>query len=286
MKTLLEVLALAAAAAIAGCQPPLKAIDGALIEEKVSAAAQAASLAAADTLPIALLKRYDLSPMLRTLPADSDDSVEPMNGFFGADHHRIELVVTNVRRDSQQPTRYVLRGKYHYKKRVTPFAGIVELTRVQRQPDSLRGTIQAAYTATGRFKLKEITQAKAGTFQGRLAVDWAVRENGELMQHTLSVRIPNSDGIARIREDEPSTKTPTLGGGILYEGTWTSATGQTVPVMWAADLLAYHGPQILSDFVVGGRMLNVNPKYAKLGWNEYWQNDEWWADSPPPKLTL
>nr|GFC21342.1 hypothetical protein [Tanacetum cinerariifolium] len=70
-------------------------------------------------------------------------------------------------------------------------------------------------------------------------------------------RIPGS--VALIREYEPSTKTPTRGGGILYEGTWTSATGQTKPAVWAADLLTYHGPQILSDFVVGGRMLDVNP---------------------------
>jgi hypothetical protein len=280
MKKLLGVVALAVAGT--GCQLN-KTTDKVSVE--TSAPAELAANTAVDTLSVAMLKGYDLSPVLRTLPADPNTIVEPMNGFFGTDHYRIELVVTDVKRDPQQPARYLLRGKDRYKGRVIPFAGTIELTRVQRQPISLKGALEAAYTALGHFKLMEdATYPKAGTFQGLVAVDWAVEKSGEVRQFTPSVRIPHSEG--RIREFEPSTKTPTLGGGILYEGTWTSATGQMKPAVWAADLLAYHGPQVLSDFAVGGRMLSVNPKYAKLGWNEYWQNDEWWADSPQPSLNL
>jgi hypothetical protein len=275
MKKLIGILALAAATS---CHSNLTVADKAL----VGAAAPVAKSAAADTLPVTMLRGCDLSSVLRTLPDNPDDATAPMNGFLGADHQRIEVVVSEVHRDPHQPARYWLRGQDRYKGCINSFAGSVDLTQVQHQGDKLNGTLKAAYTATGRFELSEkAAQAAAGTFQGRIAIDWAVTEDGKLMQHTLNIRIPGS-----IREYEPSTKTPTRGGGILYEGTWTSATGQTKPMVWAADLLAYHGPQILSDFVVGGRMLDVNPKYAKLGWNEYYTNDEWWAASPKPRLCL
>ena len=45
-------------------------------------------------------------------------------------------------------------------------------------------------------------------------------------------------------------------------------------------------PSLIKDFGIGDRGAQVNPKYAKLGWNELWENDEWWADSPKPKLSL
>jgi hypothetical protein len=43
---------------------------------------------------------------------------------------------------------------------------------------------------------------------------------------------------------------------------------------------------IVPDFNIGERGFMLNPKYAHLGWDKYWQNDEWWADSPQPSLNL
>jgi hypothetical protein len=43
--------------------------------------------------------------------------------------------------------------------------------------------------------------------------------------------------------------------------------------VWVRDIIGY-SPNILGDLVVGEREFHINPKYAKLGWNEYWTNDE------------
>ncbi|UOQ71238.1 hypothetical protein [Hymenobacter cellulosilyticus] len=38
--------------------------------------------------------------------------------------------------------------------------------------------------------------------------------------------------------------------------------------------------ELLGDFNVGGRIVEVNPKYARYGWNEYYENEEWWTTAP------
>ena len=29
---------------------------------------------------------------------------------------------------------------------------------------------------------------------------------------------------------------------------------------------------------IGARDAHINPRYARVGWNTYWQNDEWWVE--------
>ncbi|RZK99109.1 MAG: hypothetical protein EOO62_25270 [Hymenobacter sp.] len=82
-------------------------------------------------------------------------------------------------------------------------------------------------------------------------------------------------------------RTLAQGGGIKYQGTWTSAsTGRTVQALWVENIIGYHGPHAFADFLMGDRGMEINPKYAKLGWDNYWANDEWWAASPKPRLSL
>ena len=45
-------------------------------------------------------------------------------------------------------------------------------------------------------------------------------------------------------------------------------------------------PEALAKLGIGDRSEEVNPNLAELGWNEAWENDEWWADSPKPSLNL
>jgi hypothetical protein len=42
----------------------------------------------------------------------------------------------------------------------------------------------------------------------------------------------------------------------------------------------------MQDLYIGERGETINPKYAGLDWSEAWENDEWWAKSPKPQLTL
>ena len=34
---------------------------------------------------------------------------------------------------------------------------------------------------------------------------------------------------------------------------------------------------ILKDFSYGEREIEINPKYRKLGWADFWQSEEWWV---------
>lgn len=45
-------------------------------------------------------------------------------------------------------------------------------------------------------------------------------------------------------------------------------------------------PQALKSLRLGDRSEEINPNLAKLGWNEAWENDEWWATSPKSSLSL
>ena len=220
-----------------------------------------------------MLLENDLSAVLQTVHGTD---AEVLNGFFGPDHYRIEFVVTDARRDPARPTVYYLQGQDRYKGVITPFAGTFTVSAFGEQPFYTVGEVAEAaknqyelinepnyYTTTGTFVLHEdSTRRGAGVFKGQLALDWH-KENGE----SLQLHCRNNRGSSQ-------------GGNIKYEGTWTnSTTHRTFPVVWVEDVLTYNAAkEVLADFNVGERGIEVNPKYTRLGWQDYWENDEWWAE--------
>jgi len=61
--------------------------------------------------------------------------------------------------------------------------------------------------------------------------------------------------------------TPNRGGGIRYDGTWTSyETGESKPVIWSKDLFRFAN-DILEEFSIGERDVEINEKYRSLGWD-------------------
>jgi hypothetical protein len=269
------------------CQPQAQHRPAGLAQPPVAAVASAAAestkpVAMVGSQPVenlssdmqAVLQSSDLTALLRTTQEEGN---EVLNGFYGPDYYRIAFVVTEVRRDPARPTVYYLQGKDQYKGRVTPFAGTFTIRQFGEQPfytvkelattasDNYPLTNKPNYYATiGDFVLREdSTRHGAGVFAGQLALDWH-REN----QHAPTLECRNEHGSSQ-------------GGEIKYEGTWTSyRTHRATPVVWVKDLLAYNAAkEVLADFNVGERGIEVNPRYARLGWSEYWLNDEWWADS-------
>ena len=102
----------------------------------------------------------------------------------------------------------------------------------------------------------------AGIFRGQLAIDWKQTDGGQLELECRSVRSASHESLMR------------------YEGTLTSyATHQVYPVKWLEDI-SYEAEQILPKFDIGEREMAINPKYARLGWPEFWENEEWWAEKP------
>ena len=214
------------------CQPQARTEPTKAVRESVSVvgSASVAPLAKTATAPASLasvesltpemqrvLQAHDLSPLLQTVHSAN---AHAQNGFFGPDHYRIEMAFTEVRRDPAHPTVYFLRGKDRYKGRITPFSGIYTINRFGEQPPYPAAQIaesqQKNYALTndpnlfateGYFELREdSTYRGAGIFRGRLNVDWVVNEDKSL---ALNIR---------------NEQSPSLGGLIKYEGTWTNGT--------------------------------------------------------------
>jgi len=53
-------------------------------------------------------------------------------------------------------------------------------------------------------------------------------------------------------------------------------------VLWSRDLFRFAN-DILQDFSYGEREIEINPKYRNLGWDNFWDGEEWWHDSPKEK---
>lgn len=175
-----------------------------------------------------LLRTYDLTDLLQTVSPATEEwrKLQVLNGFFGPDHYRTELVVLEVWRDTRRPGVYDVQAKSRYKNVVTPLTGTITLTQVVAQPRYTTQEIAAApwesrqeenkrrmYTATGTFVLRSGPRgSRTEVCQGTVALDFAVGSDGKVVAGTRT------------------TRTPTQGGIIKYAGTWTAAAGSSTPV--------------------------------------------------------
>jgi hypothetical protein len=239
----------------------------------VRVAAKAVTPAASPVLTAEMdtfLQTYNLAELWR--PAD-DALIRSMDGFLGADHHRVEIVLLSVQKDTLQPAVYHVSGQDRFRGRVTPFSGTITVQGVQDLGVDVREFMDEksnakGYTATGTYVFNEDSASKgAGTFTGKVAVDFTLDPN-------------LADGLALFGLTIPATAaSPTRGTGSLFEGTWRSyQTNEQKPTTWAYNFLSV-ASEVLQDFNIGERDVTINPKYAKLGWDEYWTNEEWWAET-------
>ena len=246
------------------------------------------SFEAADTLTAPmreLLHQQDLSKLWQSNVEDRRAN-PTLEGFFGPDHYRFALVLSEVVRDSQHPELYRMRGKCRYRKNIRPFTGTLTVRQVLelKYPYFLQAmatnestaadTVTARmYTARAQLQFQEERQDNSGIFEAEALLDFYVVPPAKIDYVTSLV-----DGI-----DE---NTPTRGCGLLLRGKRRNATTRVVKDFVVASWANAAAPDIYKDFMIGERSGEINPKYAKLGWNELWENDEWWAKSPTPSLNL
>jgi|GEM_PF-1247500 len=301
MRKQLTLLALALAGA--ACQPQAAQTPAAGPAPKAAATTQPASLAkgekplpllfaAADTLTPAmraLLQTQDLSPLWQSLSQSAYADRSSFGGFFGADHYRFAMVFTQASRDAADPAVYHVAGKSRYfqSHNVRPFTGTLTLRQVadlsypgflasrarqeEKAADSLAGRL---YTARARVQLREEPSANSGVFEGEAVLDFYVVP-GQKPGYVYVFAFEGTDD-----------KLPTRGGGVLVRGNRRNVTtGQVKPFIVSPDVAAI-APFVFKNFFLDERMGQINPKYQHLGWNEYWTNEEWWADSPKPSLNL
>lgn len=147
---------------------------------------------------------------------------------------------------------------------------IVDLDRryLDLAPDD---SLTRGYTARANFALVENDAMPAsGKFEGVGTLDFYINPEGQI-------------GYGQIMGGEAA---PARGQGLLFKGSWVgNKTGQHKDLLLARSVFSI-APDVLKNFSIGERDATINPKYAKLGWDKYWENDEWWADSPKPKMSL
>ena len=200
-----------------------------------------------------------------------------LEGFYGAEHRHIAFVFDRVQPDTL-PNTFRVQGRSRFRKIITPFEGTFTVSRVKYLKafldlDSPAVARARAYAVTAQFVLREDSTARnAGTYQGTTLLDFYRLASGEL-QLLQSVSPPDKDLPAR-------------GAGQLFRGQWQSHhTGRRHTVNFAIFSQAVV-PDAMADLFLGDRGETINPKYANLGWSEAWENTEWWAKSPTPKLSL
>ncbi|MBJ6110294.1 hypothetical protein JAO73_14820 [Hymenobacter sp. BT523] len=258
--------------------------------------------AAADTLtgPMRqLLREIDLSKLWQ---GDTQYRREnpTLQGFFGPDHYRFALAFTSVQRDARHPEVYHVRGKCRYRKNIRPFEGTLTVRQVadldapwdydeftpQQQDstlteaaanDSAEAQYERArqlshpYTLRAELAIQEAAAPNSGVFRGEAVLNFHVASRGRLDYVTAPF----------VHKGVPAN-----GSEMLVHGARRNLTTREVKTfVVAADVFAA-APEVYKDFGIGDRGGEVNPKYAKLGWNEVWENDEWWAASPKPSLSL
>jgi hypothetical protein len=189
------------------------------------------------------------------------------NGFYGIDHYRIEIYFASIEQDPNHPNVFWVIGKSRYKKNINPFKGEITLDQMTtyQNPafDPSKTSVQEKemYSTTGTFEFREdSTFTGSGIFKGSIALDYATQSDDQLNLWYYSA-------------------TASKGSGFLFDGKWTSyKTKATKPIIWSKSTLSI-AEDILENFNVGERDVIINPKYRRLGWENYWENDEWWNDS-------
>ncbi|HYV95767.1 MAG TPA: hypothetical protein VE978_28610 [Chitinophagales bacterium] len=229
-----------------------------------------------------LLKEVHLEKLI--LSKTEDEDYPPIyNGFFGNDHYRIEFYISDVQSDTANPFVFQVKGKDRFKKNITPFTGIIKIDSLLpykdfnydyaeylEEEDSTVPFEGDTFIATchikGTFELHEDSNAKgSGVYAGKIFID--VVSDGE--------------GGYRLWFN---TENETRRGGVLMDAMWTSNTSkEQKPMICARDLFMFAN-DILEDFSYGEREIEINKKYRSLGWDNYWENDEWWGEGE--KVTL
>lgn len=224
-----------------------------------------------------VLNRQEAMAFLSTNNVDTlFQSSYPENGFYGEDRYRIEYLFETSKRDAKDPTLFHVKGRNRYKKTITPFSGLLKIMQLSEFTDPNLDTaevngmhVRKFYAAQGEFELKEDVIGKSsGVFKGTFKMEFNTRTDEYPMELWFY-----------------SKKLPSGGGGYRFDGTWTSYTNSSLvkPVILGHDLFRFAN-DILKDFSYGEREVEINPQYRSLGWESFWENDEWWHEAEKPKM--
>jgi hypothetical protein len=198
----------------------------------------------------------------------------PDNGFYGDDRYRIEFVFTEFTRDAKDPFLYHVKGKNRFKKTISYFSGTARIGQIRTFMDPNLDTSEVSglgfeqmYTTAGSFELYEdSTLSTSGAFRGTFAADFGITPEGPQLWFF-------TDG------------TEAKGTGFMFDGYWTSYKNaqNSKPVLWARDIFRIAN-NILKDFAYGERDVEINSQYRHLGWDNFWEAEEWWHEGAKKEM--
>ncbi len=204
----------------------------------------------------------------------------PDNGFYGDNHYRIEFILTDMQPMPDNPLIYKVKGKNRYKKTISAFEGLLEIKSVAEFKDENLDAseyrdevlnVGNGYTLQGVFNFKEdSTMSSSGQFAGDFTMEFYTPKDKN---------DPETGGDAQLWFC--SSNSPSQGSGFRFTGNWTGFKNPSVkkPVIWSRDIFRFAN-DILANFYYGERDVTINPKYRALGWDSYWEGEEWWTESP------
>ena len=214
----------------------------------------------------AMFAQFNLTPLWLN-PADGSGAAVD-NGFFGHNRQRLEVYFAQMRRDAQNPALYHVAGKDRRWRKVRAFTGTFTLDDLQPALAPAHETLAAGarcFMATGQFALHETAAPRdqqSGDFRGRFVLDLAREPEGRLKNLRFS--------------DNPLTRR----SGFVLEGSWhPAAGGATVPILLQKGTTVINST-LMPNFEIGDRGSQINPRYTRVGWATYWENEEWWAGRP------
>ena len=98
----------------------------------------------------------------------------------------------------------------------------------------------------------------------------------------LNFHVTSTGRLAYVTAPFMNKEAPANGSAMLLHGSRRNATTRQIKTFVVSDDVFAAAPEVYKDFGIGDRGGEINPKYAKLGWNELWKNDEWWHDAALP----
>jgi hypothetical protein len=244
---------------------------------------------------LAMLHQVDLSELyLSPEPRPAGGYQSALDGFFGTNPQRLSLALIKITRDSMRPGLFHVIGKSRFKKQISNFDGVLQITSLadyydqgslltQGEDTFIQDTTERgqgdiinakAYSAAATFRFQSTSLPATYALTGRALLDFWVTDKGKIGR------------LYSPCEGCVDNKSPSKGSSLLLQGNWLDSSANKPKAFSVSRDVFFISGSLIEDFGIGDRGAQVNPKYAKLGWNTYWENDEWWADTPKPSLNM
>jgi hypothetical protein len=179
-------------------------------------------------------------------------------GIIGADHQRIKIKLTSIRKNPGNPGEYFVTGKSNVKDVICDFTGTITIKEIKEVKEFHYGVdneyenkgIKAQGLLIANYEFNENPkQNHSGLFQGILYSDFYLNADHQIQY-----------------DDIQSNSDENMNNAFI--GTWTSySTGEEKLCIWAD----YRVPLANQDFDIGAGEFSPGEKYYEKGWEIYQQ---------------